>query len=170
MQKYSSASLILAENNSKTIINSINSKLKYFMKALKILAIIFGVLTVLLTFAPIMRDLSLANEISEFGSMGDSLGLPSAGLLYFALFIAVLVSITSVIGIVFAIKKNPKLKTMALVVFALVVLSIIIHPSFKISLRSASPREIAVFHAIPAILTALFLFLFANKVSKSNQV
>lgn len=142
------------------------------MKALKILAIVFGVITLLLTFAPIMRDLSLAKELSEIaalGALGESLGLPSVGILYVSLLVAVLLTITCIAGIVFAIKQNPKLKTVAYVIFALALISIFMHPSFKASMRSASPREIAVFHAIPALLTGLFLLLFANKMTKGQS-
>lgn len=142
------------------------------MKALKILAIIFGVIALLLTFAPIMRDLSLASEIKELsalGSFGDALGLPSVGQLYAALFVAVLLTVVVIVGIIFAIKQNPKLKRITYLIFALAILSIFIHPSFKASMRSASPREIAVFHAIPAMLVALFLLLFSNKMGKVNS-
>lgn len=141
------------------------------MKALKILAVVFGVITILLTFAPIMRDLSLAKEISEIaalGALGESLGLPSAGILYTALLVAVLLSVMCIVGIIFAIKQNPKLKTITYLIFALAIISIFIHPAFKASMRAASPREIAVFHAIPALLTAVFLLLFANKMGKSQ--
>lgn len=143
------------------------------MKTFKILSIIFAILTTIIFIGPLLRDVSLASEISDLQKMGsfgsfvlEKGDLPSTSRLYLALLTAFTLTIGCIIGIIFAIKKNTKLQILTYVLFVLIVLTIIIHPSFQMGLRAVSPREIAVIHAIPAFLTALFLFLFQRKLNQ----
>lgn len=146
------------------------------MKSLKVVAIVFACITILFWIGPLLRDLSLAVEIEDINSDGGIeaqllklTDMPSAGRMYLALLVSMVLTIGCIIGVIFAIKKSSKLTVCTYVLFVLVVLTVVVHPSINLGSGSAAPKEIAIFHAVPAFLTALFLLLYARSLNKLNQ-
>lgn len=147
------------------------------MKAFKVLSIVFGILTILIGAGPIMRDTSLVDKINEEMAQISALspelanmameqsGLPSTGSLYAAMSVSILVSILALVGLVMAIKANPKVKIVGLLMVVLAIVAIVLHPSIEMgSTGGASPQMVAIVHGVPALLTGLFMFLLAGKI------
>lgn len=147
------------------------------MKAFKILTIVFAVLTILIGAGPILRDTSLIDKIDEEMAQISALspelanmameqsGLPSTGSLYAALSVSLLVCLLALVGMIMAIKANPKVKIVGLLTIVLAIVAIILHPSMEMgSTGGASPQMVAIIHGVPAILSGLFMFLMAGKI------
>ena len=146
------------------------------MKSLKVVAIIFACITVLFSIGPLIRDLSLAVEIEDINSEGGIeaqllklTNMPSAGRMFMALLVSLVLTIGCIIGVIFAIRKSSKLAVCTYILFVVIVLTVVVHPSVSLGYGAATPREIAIFHAVPAFLTTLFLFLYARSLNKLNQ-
>ncbi len=150
------------------------------MKALKILSIIFAILTILIGFGPIMRDTSLIEKIDQqmglISSFSPALaemamkesGMPSTTTLYIGLAIVSFISVLSLIGMIMCFRKDSKLMWIGLSLIILALISIIVHPSIKVSENGgATPRLAAMLQGIPAILTGLLMYFYSTKLKRN---
>lgn len=150
------------------------------MKALKILSIIFAILTILIGFGPIMRDTSLIEKIDQqmglIGAFSPALadmamkesGMPSTTTLYIGLAIVSIISVLSLIGMIMCFRKDRKIGWIGLSLIILALISIIIHPSIKVSENGgATPRLAAMLQGVPAIITGLLMYFYSTKLKRN---
>lgn len=152
------------------------------MKTFKILSLIFAPLTIIFILLTIFRDLAVISKIDKYikeeadvstsemvSKIAVEAGLPSSGSLYLAISVVMILALVTLMGIMFAIKNNPKIKLIGLSIIGIAIIAILVHPSFNSgSMRGASPKALAIITSVPSIIAGLFMFLFAGKLKPEN--
>jgi hypothetical protein len=147
------------------------------MKALKVFAIIFGIISLLATFLPPMVNEKYINQINEQLSQVEdesmrasveqeliSNNMPTVGALQTATNITYTLSAFVLIGLVVLFAKYELLPYFAGLIILLAIASIVLHPMFDTGeYGGQAPRTMSFFHAIPSMLTAVFLGLYSFK-------